>query len=218
MFIGHYAPALIAATLPRAPRLGTLFVAAQLVDIGFFALVLADVEHLRVEPGITAMNPLDLYHMPWTHSLIGTLAWAAGFALIVGRVARDRAAGLIAGAVVLSHWLLDLLVHAPDLTLWGAPPRLGLGLWNHPAIAIPLELGLTLGALLWYAHRTAALSLGGKRLLVALAAVLLAVQLLNWFGPPPAEVAVALPLTALAAYLLFAALAWGVARNRTRKP
>ena len=35
MFIGHYAPAMIAATHPKAPGLGTLFVAGQLIDFGF---------------------------------------------------------------------------------------------------------------------------------------------------------------------------------------
>ena len=80
MFIGHYAPALLLATDRLAPRLGPLFIAAQLVDIAFFVFVLLGVEHLRLVPGITTMNAMDLYDMPITHSLIGTFAFAMVFA------------------------------------------------------------------------------------------------------------------------------------------
>src|SRR3546814_1809627 len=80
MFVGHFAPALVAATRPHAAGLGTLFVAAQIVDIGFAALLIPGIEAMRIAPGITAMNPMDLYHMPYTHSLLGAALWAALFA------------------------------------------------------------------------------------------------------------------------------------------
>ncbi len=80
MFIGHYSAAFAAAALPKAPKLGTPFVAAQLVDFGFFALVPMGIENMRITPGASVMNPLDLYDMPWTHSLLGALAWGAVFA------------------------------------------------------------------------------------------------------------------------------------------
>ena len=213
MFIGHWAPALAAAAAGRkAPGLGTLFVAGQLVDWGFFTLAWMGVEHLRVVPGFTAMNPMDLYHMPYTHSLLGTLVWAAGFAAIVGLALRDRTAALIAGGVVLSHWFLDLLVHAPDLTLAGGPPPLGLGLWNHPAIAMPLELALTFGALWWYARARP----GPLLPLVMLGALLALVQAVNWFGPPPVEAGPEMYGTALAAYAMVTLVAWWVGRTRAQ--
>ena len=210
MFIGHFAPALVAATHPRAPKLATLFVAAQLVDWGFFALLLTGAEKMRVVPGITAMNPMDLYHMPWTHSLAGSAVWALGFAALVWLARRDRVAAGIAGAVVLSHWLLDLLVHRPDLTLAGSPPKLGLGLWNHPMIAMPLELALTFGALWFFLSRTRGPALPA----IVLGAVLLALQMINWFGPMPTEVTAATSLLAFFAYGLATGVAWWVGRMR----
>ena len=118
MFIGHMAPAFAArAITSEAPRLGTLFIAAQLVDIAFFILVLGGIEHLRMVPGITAMNPLDLYHMPYTHSLLGTAAWAIGFAILVALLLRNAVAATWAALVVLSHWLLDWISHRPDMTI-----------------------------------------------------------------------------------------------------
>jgi hypothetical protein len=213
MFIGHFAPALVAATRPRAAGLGTLFVAAQLVDIGFAALLIPGIEAMRIVPGITAMNPMDLYHMPYTHSLLGALLWGAVFGALVWIATRRRAAAIGAILVVLSHWLLDLLVHIPDLTLVGAPPKLGLGLWNHPLIEMPLEIALTGGALLYYAIRTRAPS-GHKRLWV-LAALLVLVQAIDWFGPKDPAYSLAIPATMLFAYALLALAAWWAGRDRT---
>lgn len=212
MFIGHWAPALAAAaTTRKSPGLGTLFVAAQLVDWGFFTLAWLGIEHVRVVPGFTVMNPMDLYHMPYTHSLLGSAIWAAAFAGLLWLVLRDRSAALIGGGVVLAHWFLDLLVHAPDLTLAGSPPPLGLGLWNHPAIAMPLELGLTFGALAWYAKARH----GAMLPVLIFGSVLLTIQAVNWFGPPPTHAGPELYGTALSAYALMTALAWWVGRTRT---
>ena len=211
MFVGHYSAAFAAATHPKAPKLGTLFVAAQLIDFGFFSLVLTGGEKMRLTPGITAMNNMDLYDMPWTHSLLGATVWALGFGLIVWFWLRSRAAGVIAGLVVLSHWLLDLLVHQPDLTLAGSPPKFGLGLWNYPAIEMPLEIGLLFGSAWVFARATK----GKAWPLGVLLAVLLALQAFNWFAPQPTEVAASQSVLGLFAYALAAILAWWVARGRT---
>jgi hypothetical protein len=218
MFIGHYGASFIAATSPKAPRLGTLFIAAQLLDFGFFGLMLAGVEHMRFVPGITVMNPMDLYDMPWTHSLVGALGWSAGFALLLWLWRRNSMTALIGGAVVLSHWMLDLLVHRPDLTIAGSPPTLGLGLWNHPGIEIPLELALAFGGLAWFAARTRARDWQGHVSIVALAVAMAAFQAINWLAAQPATmvdpVPPTVPLTGLFAYAVLAAIAWWVSIAR----
>jgi hypothetical protein len=214
MFIGHWAPALAAAASSRrAPKLVLLFVAAQLVDWAFFVLVLTGTEHMRITPGISAMNPLDLYHMPYTHSLLGSAVFAAAFAGLMWLLTRSRTAALIGGAVVLSHWFLDLLVHVPDLTLAGSPPRLGLGLWNYPLIEMPLELGITLGALWWY-NRVRRPAPG--RVLV-LGGVLLLLQAVHWFGPVDSQVTAGTSLLALFAFALITAIAWWVGKSERPK-
>jgi hypothetical protein len=214
MFIGHWAPALAAAAIaPRAPRLGALFIATQLVDWAFFGLLLIGVENMRVVPGITAMNPMDLYDMPWTHSLAGSACWAAAFAVLIWIWRRDAGFALLAGAVVLSHWLLDLLVHRPDLTIAGDPPKLGLGLWNAPWIEMPLELGLTFGALAFYLARTR----GPVLPAVLLGLVMLAFQAINWFGPDPAAVTAGTSLLAFFAFTVVTACAWWLGMTRARR-
>lgn len=221
MFIGHYAPALVAAAHPKAPGLGILFVAAQLVDFGFFGLAIIGAENFRITPEITAMNPLDLYHMPYTHSLLGSGIWALMFGLLIWLFTRSKSGALtgalIAGAVVFSHWLLDLLVHAPDLTVAGSPPKFGLGLWNYPAIAMPLELSIIVGALAFYLFRTRPVSTN-SRYAIALMAVLLAVfQAINWFGPEPEAADLMMKLMALLSFTLAAGAAWWLGQTRTLK-
>ncbi len=211
MFIGHFAPAFVAAAVsPQSPRLGTLFVAAQLVDWGFFALALFGVEKLRVDPEASVMVPLDLYHMPYTHSLIGAGIWALACLAVVAIAHRNLFAGLMAGLVVASHWLLDWVVHVPDLTLNGDPPKFGLGLWDYPWVAIPLELGLTLWAFAFYLRRTRG-PVGPPAVLLGM---LLLFQAVNWFGPHPETAGPFLYIQALFAFAVLTALAVWVGENR----
>jgi hypothetical protein len=209
MFIGHWAPALAIAARPKAPALGVLFIAAQLVDWAFFGLLIAGVEHMRVIPGISAMNPMDLYHMPYTHSLLGSLLFGGGTTVVIWAMTKDKTAALLTGAVVVSHWFLDLLVHVPDLTLAGSPPKLGFGLWNYPMLEMPLELAITFGALWFYvrAKRPAPLRVG------VLAGVLLLLQAINWFGPVEAEVTTGTSVLAFAAFGLATLAAWWMGKS-----
>lgn len=215
MFIGHWSAAFVAAAASkRAPRLGTLFIAAQLVDWAFFTLVLFGAEKMRLEPGFMSLSPFDLHFMPYSHSLVGTAFFALAFALIVGMGMRDVMAGALTGAVVLSHWFLDLLVHSPDLTIDGSPPEYGLGLWDRPEIAIPLELALTFGAFYLYIRRTS----GPAVPPLILAVLLLAGQLFSWFGPEPEGTPFAFAALALAAFALYTIVAWWVGTSRELRP
>lgn len=55
------------------------------------------------------------------------------------RHARDA---VIVGALVPSHWVLDLLVHRPDLPVWPGGPEVGFGLWNSVPGTLLVEFGL----------------------------------------------------------------------------
>jgi len=211
MFIGHFAPAFAAAAVsPERPRLGAMFVAAQLIDWGFFTFALFGIEAMRIDPHASAMVPYDLYSMPFTHSLLGAGVWAAAFLGVIAIYRRSLRLGVLAGLVVLSHWVLDLVVHVPDLTLDGTPPKLGLGLWNMPWLAIPLELGLTYAAFAFYLSRTR----GPAGPPLILAGVMLVLQLVNWFAAHPAEAGPFLYIQALVAYGVLTAIAAWVGENR----
>ncbi len=209
MFIGHWAPALAVAAQRKAPGLPVLFIAAQLIDWVFYTMVLAGFEHMRFTPGISVMNSLDLYHMPYSHSLLGTLVLSGLFAWLLWGIHRNSRAALLVAAVAVSHWLLDLLVHVPDLTLWGTPPKLGLGLWNHPWIEIPLELGITFAALLYYWRKRGP----GMTKVAMLGLTLLVLQLINWIAPEEQEVTTGVSVLAFTAYTIATLTAWWVAKS-----
>lgn len=214
MFIGHFAPAFAAAAVSsRAPKLHTLFIGAQLVDWAFFAFAAVGIEHMRVDPDATVMVPYDLYDMPYTHSLLGSGVWAVLFGLVIFVAYREVVSALLGAIVVMSHWALDWLVHRPDLTIAGSPPKLGLGLWNYPAIEIPLELGITIGAFAWYVRRTKG-PIGPPLILLG---VLIVLQGVNWFGPEPESAGLFLYLQALIAFALVTGIAWWVADTRWHK-
>ena len=214
MFIGHFSAAFVAAAASRrAPSLTALFVGAQLVDWGFFTFSLIGLEKMRIVPGITAMNPLDLYFMPYTHSLLGTAVWGFAFALVALVKWRDVVAAVIGFLVVMSHWVLDLVTHRPDLTVAGGQHKIGLGLWDHPLPTISLELALIFGSFLYFIRRTR----GPIVPPLILLGVLLAMQALNWFGPPPVEAGPALYLTSLAAFLILTLIAGWVGSTRWHK-
>lgn len=211
MFIGHFAPAFVAAAAySRGPKLGTYFIAAQLVDWAFFALAAIGVERMRIEPGATVMVPFDLYDMPYTHSILGTGAWALAFGIVIAIWHRDTLAGLVSALVVASHWVLDWLTHRPDLTFAGGENAYGLGLWNHPEVAMPLEIGITLAAFLFYINR----SRGPAAQPMILITVMIALQMINWFAPHPAEAGMFLYIQALIAFGVLTALAVWVGENR----
>lgn len=214
MYIGHFAPAFVAsAATDEAPKLGTLFIAAQLVDWAFFTLVLFGIEKLQIVPGITTMNPLDLYHMPFTHSLLGSCVFALGFAAVIFLATRNGVAATWGGLVVVAHWFLDLLVHRPDLTIAGGSEKLGFGLWNYPAIEMTLESGIFILAFWWWMRRTD----GPVLPPLVLFGVMMLFQAINWFGPPPAEAGAGLALLALSSFALVTALAYWVGAVRWHK-
>lgn len=214
MFIGHFAPAFIARGITdEAPRLGTLFIAAQLVDWAFFTFAMVGIENLRLVPGITAMNPMDLYHMPYTHSLLGCLAWAIGLGAVIALVSRNMVAATWGAVVVLSHWLLDFIVHRPDLTIAGGDTRYGLGLWNAPSIEMPLEIGLVVLAYAYYIRRTK----GPLVPPLILLATLLLFQAIDWFGAKPAQAGIGMSLMALLTFAILTAMAFWVQSTRWHK-
>ena len=215
MFVGHYGPSLaIRAARPALP-LWLTFLAAQLVDIVWALLVLSGVEKVRIVPGITAASPLDLYYMPYTHGLVMSLLWALAAGAVCKVLFRwpSWSLALWLGAAVFSHWLLDLLVHRPDLPLYGDSMKVGLGLWNLPPVSLALEVIALFGGLWLYLRRTTARNAIGRYGPLVFVIAMLAIQVATSAGPPPPSTA-ALAWSALGAYLTFALVAGWIDRQR----
>jgi membrane-bound metal-dependent hydrolase YbcI (DUF457 family) len=207
MLIGHYSAAFIAKRVAPSLSLPSLFIACQLIDFFWAILVLFGIEKLRVVPGFNASNPLDLYFMPYTHSLPAAIVWSTGAAILYWLAARSsphrfRNAALI-GIVVSSHWILDFIVHLPDLPLWYDSFKVGLGLWNFRYIALALEL-----ALLWAAVIACLGIAAGNRLrYLLLAGLMSGIQVTSLIMPPPSS-ATSVALQLLATYVALTLLSY----------
>ena len=159
MTAGHFGLATgLKAGAPRLP-LWALLVGTYLLDIIFIILLAAG--------GIESFAPIDpahpgygavLIHAYYTHSLMGAILIAAIAGWFASRWWGQRNGFVIAG-VVFSHWLLDLLVHRPDLPILpgnlGNLPLLGFGLWQIPVVSALIELALVIGGAYFY-YRSAA--------------------------------------------------------------
>ena len=221
MFVGHYGVSFASASTRVLLPLWVWFIAVQWLDVVFMTLTLVGVEKVRITEGFTASNDLDLYYMPISHGLVGALALSLIFAVIVAVMFQSGRRPLGFALVALasfSHWLLDLVMHTPDLPIFGDDStKVGLGLWDQPAIALPLELGF-LALCAWLYARSVTSTGRGKRLVWGFFGLLAIVQLISQFGPPPTSPD-AFAVTALAAYVVLAALAgWVERRALSRRP
>jgi len=213
MFIGHVGVALGAKRLSPDTSLGTLVLAAQWVDGVWPLFLILGVEHVRIQPGITAVTPLDFYDYPWTHSLLMGASWAVLFGAAVWLVRRRIGPALVCAGLVVSHWFLDLIVHRPDLPLYPHGPGYGLGLWNNRGATATVEAFIFCAGLMLYLKTTRPADATGRWAFAALIATVLLAYVANLQGTPPPGVG-ALQWTALVLAILLVVWAWWADAHR----
>ncbi|HEX6396660.1 MAG TPA: hypothetical protein VFZ95_04495, partial [Steroidobacteraceae bacterium] len=181
-------------------------------------LLLLGAERVRIAPGITTVTPLDFEYYPISHSLLAVVGWAVLVGGIHFLLRREGRAALVVGALVLSHWWLDLLVHRPDLPLApGESTLVGLGAWSSLPLTLLLELALFVPGVWLYVRATAAKDRQGSWALWSLVALLLAIYGANLFGSPPPGVA-AIAWAGQLQWLLVAWAFWVDRHRRVREP
>jgi hypothetical protein len=160
LFIGHYSVALALKKAEPTASLGLLFLTVQLADILLFPLVMLGIEGASIVPGLTEVSDLRLDFAPFTHSLLGALVAGTVVFLIFRKTPfrrgprRDKL-GLVMGVAVFSHWVLDVMAHAPDMALIdGGLPKLGLGLWYSTLATFTVEGIMVLAGLWLYLRAT----------------------------------------------------------------
>lgn len=216
MGIGHVAVALGAAR--AAPRLnvGWLVFAALLADflLGIFASF--GLEHATVPVDYASKHYL-LFDFPYSHGLLALLLWAAIFGFLASRPfgLEGRRIGMVVGLAVLSHFLLDGLVHVAGLPLIGeGSPKLGLGLWEHMPVELGLETVMALAgiAVYWKLAGSSSVSRYGMTIFVVLFTGMTWTQL-ALTTPPQAK---QLNVSWVVVPLVLSAIAYGLDRKRVR--
>jgi hypothetical protein len=214
MFIGHFGVGFGAKKIDNKPSLGTLFLAAQFVDLLWPFLLILGIEKVEITPGITAFNPLDFTYYPFSHSLFGMLVWAVLFGVIYFLFKKNFKSALLLGVLVISHWVLDLIVHIPDLPIFpGGSVKVGLGLWNSIPLTIIVEGSIFLIGVYLYFKSTKTKNKTGTFALWSLVIFLILIYILNIIGPPP-ESSEAIGYVGLSQWLI---IAWGYWIDRNRQ-
>lgn len=213
MFIGHFGVGLAAKKIMPLPSLGTLFMAVQFIDLLWPLFLLAGLERVVIDSGNTAFTPLNFIYYPFTHSFLGVLIWAVLFGLVYFLIRKNGKNAFLLGGLVLSHWLLDFIVHRPDLPLlpW-SELKVGLGLWNSIVFTLLVEVLIFAGGVFVYLKTTNASNKSGSFGLWGLILFLLVIYALNVFGPPP-EAVEPIAFVGLFQWLLVAWAYW-IDRNR----
>jgi hypothetical protein len=217
MFLGHFGVALAAKkTAPKA-SLGTLVLAAQFADLLWPILLLSGREEVRITPGITRMTPLDFVSYPWSHSLLMQMVWGVALGAAYFAIRRDARSAAVVAACVPSHWVLDWIVHRPDMPIVPGGARYGLGVWNSVPVTLVIELALFLAGVALYMSTTRAKDRTGHFALSSLLGLLFVLYFASAFGPPPPNVHV-LALSALAIWLTVPWAGWADAHRELAGP
>ncbi|MEK6678297.1 MAG: hypothetical protein AABY39_02655 [Nitrospirota bacterium] len=193
MFIGHYGIALAAKKVDKNISLGFLFFATQFADILFFLFVLLGIEKMSFAPGITKVSPLDFTYYPYSHGLAASFIWT-GLFFVVSKIAPSKSdsnknkIALAMGATVLSHFLLDAIVHRADLPLLGGDSyKIGLGLWNYVFASFLIELLILLSGLWMYLKSTKGATFVGKYGMIIFSAFVTTVWMASLLTPTPSD-------------------------------
>ena len=183
MFIAHFGVGFGAKSLAPRVSLGSLFFAAQFLDLLWPTLLLFGVERVRIAPGATQVTPLIFEHYPVSHSLLAALGWALAIGGMHFYLRRNRVGALVMSGLVLSHWMLDAIVHQPDLPLFpGSATVVGLNVWSSLPLTLAIEILLFAIGVRLYMRATTAVDAIGKWGLFGLVIFLLAVYAGNVFG------------------------------------
>lgn len=214
MFIGHFGAALAAKKIDNKPSLGTMFLASQFIDLLWTILLLTGIEKIKIEPGVSAFDPLNYIYYPFSHSLLFVIFWALIIGALYYFVRKDIKSSALLGTLVLSHWVLDLISHVPDLPLYpGSSLKLGLGLWNFVSLTVLVEGIVFIAGAYVYIASTRAENKKGSIGLWSLLVFLSVIYIIGIMSPPPpSESAVA-----WAGLLQWLYIAWGYFIDRNRK-
>ena len=218
MFAGHIGAALAIGRAEPRVNVGAFVAAGLLLDFVLWLFVLLGWESVVI-PANFAVTHQPEFVFPYSHGVLAALLWssAAALAALVAcarlRQGKLLAAGLFAAAV-FSHWLLDALVHVPELPLLGDhSTKVGLGLWQSMPVALAVEAAIVVAGLALFLSGSA-LPRSRKKGLAALCGVVLALTVVGMTVAPAPPSALAMAASSLASIVLVCALATWLGRKQ----
>ena len=214
MLVGHLAVGFAAKRIEPRLSLGTTVLASMLPDLLWSGFMLAGIEHVEFKQAMGAGNYFAASGIAFSHSLLMDSVWAALLALAYFLLRRYPRGAWVLALAVLSHWVLDVIAHRPDMPLApGVHQLLGLGLWTSIPATLIVEGGMWLAAIIVYVRATRPTNRAGIYVFWLVVALLTLAWYNNIAGPPPPN-----PSAAGISSLIFFSLivAWAYWMNRLR--
>ncbi|HET7790470.1 MAG TPA: hypothetical protein VFK78_06700 [Gemmatimonadales bacterium] len=214
LFIGHFALGFAAKRAAPRTSLGPLILAPALLDFLWPVFILAGVERVAITPNPNPFLNLTFTSYPWSHSLVMAAVWGALFGGGYYAVTRYRPGAMVLFLLVVSHWVLDVVSHRPDMPVspWGGPV-LGLGLWNSAPLTVVVEAAMLTAGVALYAGGTRARDRIGRFGTAGLVLFLVLGYVSTLLGgAPPGTAAIA--IVGLIAGALTVLWAWWVDQHR----
>lgn len=215
MFIGHFAVGFAAKRIAPKSSLVPLLAAPLLADLLWPVLLLLGVEQVQINPpGPNPFFRLTFLSYPWSHSLLMGVVWGGLFGAAYYLVTRYRTGAWVIALGVVSHWVLDVATHVPDMPLSpGSSAHLGFGLWRSVPATVAVEVVMFVVGIWLYTTATKPRDAIGRYAWWALVLLTAVAYLGNLQGSAPPTVT-ALAWVAIIGSAVTMALAWWADRHR----
>jgi hypothetical protein len=186
MFVGHLGLGFAAKRVAPSLNLGWTIAAVTALDLLWPVFVLNGVEDATIRPGATAYMPVVFDSYPWSHSLATSVIWGLILAGIARTLMPERPVSRLLIALVVSHWVLDVVSHAPDMPLWpGVSPHYGLGLWNSIPLTFLVEGAIWASGIAIFLRTAAPRTTGSRLAFWSLVIVSTVMWVMTPWSPPP---------------------------------
>jgi hypothetical protein len=214
MFIGHLGAGLAMRKFDKKTNLAWFFVSVLFLDLLLWVFILLGFERVIVPADFENLHYLKFF-FPYSHSLIGTLAWSILVYVAAEIITKRRITALLLGLGVFSHFLFDFIVHTPELTILGnSSAAIGLGLWNHIYLALTVELVLYFAGLAIYLKETRGIGFSGKYGMYIFSAILVAAAFVSQVLSPRPQNGIEVAGSALLSIVLVILISYWLDRKR----
>lgn len=217
MFLGHFAVGFASKQIAPRASLGVLIAAPILLDALWPVFLLLGWERAFLETNSNPLLRFVFVSYPISHGLVAVIGWATLFAALYFGFQRYALGAIVIWVGVVSHWLLDYIVHRPDLPLYAGSKLVGLGLWNHRAATVAVEIVMFLFGIMVYARQTRAKDRIGTYALLGFAALLLGTYILAAFGPATPSIKT-VAIANLCSILVVVSWTWWIDAHRELRP
>ena len=214
MFVGHIALAYAAKRVRPDISLGWYYAAVAALDLIWPVFLLLGIEQVDLTTRGTIFTPVVFTSYPWSHSLVMSLMWGILLAGLARAFGTTRGAAPLLVGLVVSHWFLDFVSHAPDMPIWPGGETYGLGLWNHVRATYAIEGAMWIAGIATYLTVRRPVGWQGWLAFVSFVLISTALWVPGPSSPPPPSVPMLGLFALIGGWILIPWIAWGDRKTR----